>query len=84
MRDLLRRGIRERDTLDKWWAVEVVSCVERTFRNMGYWVEIEPEEECVCVKMFTSARVKTWVCMTRDIAEKILVFGEVPNLNAFP
>jgi hypothetical protein len=80
MTEILRKGRRDRNTPD-YWAAQVIRCVERTYRNMGYDVQDEPEPNRVCVRMFIWGNQRTWVCMPKDVAEKILVFGTVPDLR---
>jgi len=78
LRGILRKGRRDRTT-PEYWATQVVRCVERGFRKMRYDVQNEPEPGHVCVRMFTRGEDSTWVCIPKEVAEKILVFGTVPD-----
>jgi len=81
LNSILRNGRRNRNTPD-YWAAQVIRCVERAFRNMRYDVQDSPEPGQVCVRMFVWGKDSTWVCIPKEIAEKILVFGTIPDLRS--
>jgi hypothetical protein len=80
MRDLLSRGRRQRGT-DEHLTGVVWYCAERTLTAMGYKVSSKCRNGQVCVNLFSWGPDNIWVQIPKEIAEKILVFGVVPNLK---
>jgi hypothetical protein len=78
--DLLSRGRRPRGT-DEYWACCVWQFTERTLVSIGYRISYKPNKAQVCVKMFSLGGKHIWVHIPSKVAEKILVFGTVPNLG---
>lgn len=82
MKALLRKGRREKHTVNDYIARQLNFCVTITFASLGFEVSEHQRKGMVCVRMLSIGKVHTWIHIPKDIAEKILVFGEVPNLRA--
>jgi hypothetical protein len=107
LQEIMLRGRRRRTQgLSDWHLAQVIRCLEKSMRSLGYDAEeiitgerriyriglgleeafvdeydLKPAEGFVQVKLLEYGRESWWFCVPKDIAQKILLFGSVPNLK---